>query len=122
MTTSNQDQLRENEPGKLEWRREIRFCKMKVFKPKFSFTCDPWIDSSKGSFKIQGPCAPGASPISGFFTSRYKTLPGISLLMGEPLLRSLSDIQKYLSFITIFDYKVNSIVPYALLIPDLVPT
>lgn len=42
MMTSNQDQLRENEPGKLEWGREIRPCKVNVFKEEFPLLIFAW--------------------------------------------------------------------------------
>lgn len=66
MMASNQDQLRENEPGKLEWGREIRSSKVKEFKPKFSFTVIPWVESSKDSFRIKGPHAPRPRPHQAF--------------------------------------------------------
>lgn len=60
MTTSNQDQLRENEPGKLEWGREIRSCKVQVFKPTFSFTGVPLGRIQQRQLQAQGALCPAA--------------------------------------------------------------
>ena len=64
MMTSNQDQLRENEPGKLEWGREIRSWKVKVFKPKLSFPYDPLGRIQQRQLQDQGLCAPRGHPQS----------------------------------------------------------
>lgn len=68
MMTSNQDQLRENEPGKLEWGREIRPCKVNVFKEEFPSLFFP---GSNDTRVPTGPWTPGlprpmASPLTVF--------------------------------------------------------
>lgn len=66
MMTSNKDQLRENEAGKLEWGREIRSWKVKVFKPEFSFPCDPLGRIKQRQPQDQGACVPGPHPHLAF--------------------------------------------------------
>lgn len=68
MMTSNQDQLRENEPGKLEWGREVRPRTVNVFKEELPSLFFP---GSNDTRVPAGPWAPGltrptASPLTVF--------------------------------------------------------